>query len=86
MSSTMQMRMPPSSVDTPARGLYIHVASGSRSRVVLHQDSGIRLSRQVQVCRRYYILLVDVNAFFNQLIFLEDSSLVTNLTKRIHLL
>ena len=48
-SLMMQMRMPSSSaVDTPARGLYTHGASGSRSRVVLHQDSGIRQSRQVQ--------------------------------------
>lgn len=48
-SLTMLMRMPESSsVDAPARGWYIHGAGGSRSKVVLHQDSGVRLSRQVQ--------------------------------------
>lgn len=46
----MQMRIPsPSTVDTsPARGSYTHGASGSRSRAVLHEGSGVRLSRQVQ--------------------------------------
>jgi len=42
--SPMQMSSPP--VGTPVGGLHSHAVVGSGSRMMLHQDSGIRLPRQ----------------------------------------